>query len=46
MDHTLVLAIATLDLFMFAFLNFALKDTSTLWLIETSDLEDLCRVEP
>lgn len=31
---------------MFTFLNFALEDTSALWLIETSDLENLRRVEP
>jgi len=45
-DHTLVLAITPLNFFMFTFLNFAFKDSGSLWLIEASDLEDLCRVEP
>ena len=45
-QRTLIFAITPLNLFMLAFLNFALKYTSPLGLVEAGNLEDLGRVQP
>lgn len=44
--RTLVLSVASLHLFVFAFLDFALQHASPLWLIKPCDFQNLRRVEP
>lgn len=43
---TLIFAITTLDLLMYAFLNFALKNPCSRRFIETCYFEDVCCVDP
>lgn len=42
--HTLVLAVATLDLLVYSLLDLLFEDTCALGLVQSHDFEDLCRV--
>ena len=44
--RTLIFPISTLNLFVLAFLHFTFKYASPLGFVETSDFQDLGRVEP
>lgn len=44
--HTLVFAVAALDLFMLSLLHFSFQHTSSLGFVEAGNFEDLCRIQP
>jgi hypothetical protein len=43
---TLVFPIATLDFFMDVFLHISFENSGSSWFVESSRLEDVCRIDP